>query len=202
MLKPTALHAICCCCSPCMLLPCVELVPTHLLYISNYQHVNGNLTNGVPSCLHIVCFMTPHMLQPTYTFMYQTAAQTSKVKCSSHISDDITYQCMLTAAKTSTSTKGHESPDQQQKATEGRKYLDKGDLLEGNPPIGLHHLMQRHQSIQHGFHIGLPKVLAASFLQSFMPHLVPQYGHADQLLTHLQSVQKLTFELVRRWKFG
>ena len=66
-------------------------------------------------------------------------------------------------------------------------YLDKGNFLEGDSPIGLHHLMQRHQRVEHGFNIGLSKVLPARLLQSFMPHLMPQDGHADQLLTDLRA---------------
>lgn len=65
-------------------------------------------------------------------------------------------------------------------------HLDKGNLLEGDAPIGLHHLMQGHESAEHGLHIGLPKVLPAGFLQRLVPHLMPQNGHANQLLTHLQ----------------
>ena len=65
-------------------------------------------------------------------------------------------------------------------------HLDKGNLLEGDAPIGLHHLMQGHESAEHGVHVGLPKVLPAGFLQRLVPHLMPQNGHANQLLTHLQ----------------
>ena len=65
-------------------------------------------------------------------------------------------------------------------------YLDEGNFLQGDSPIGLHHLMQRHQRVEHGFNIGLSKVLPARLLQSFMPHLMPQNGHADQLLTDLR----------------
>lgn len=65
-------------------------------------------------------------------------------------------------------------------------YLIKGRFLQrlGAP---FHHRMQGLQHLKHAFHIPLPEVQTRRLFQAFVPHLVPEDGHADQLLTHLDQ---------------
>mmetsp|Transcript_13522 Transcript_13522/g.28909 ORF Transcript_13522/g.28909 Transcript_13522/m.28909 type:complete len:454 (-) Transcript_13522:2570-3931(-) len=60
--------------------------------------------------------------------------------------------------------------------------LGEGNLLEGGGPVLLHHVVQGQQRVEHALHIALTKVQPGRLLQALVPHLVPQDGHADELV--------------------
>lgn len=63
--------------------------------------------------------------------------------------------------------------------------VERGLFERLRPP--LHHGVQGLQHGKHALHVALPEVEARRLLQALVPHLVPQDGHADQLLAHLEQ---------------
>ena len=66
-------------------------------------------------------------------------------------------------------------------------YRYKCNLLQGGRPCLSHSPVQWRKDGKHNGHIAITKIQAAGLLQSFMPLLMPQYGHTNELCADLQQ---------------
>ena len=53
----------------------------------------------------------------------------------------------------------------------------------------LQHSVKRFQDVEHAGDVPLAEVEPGGFFQSFVPELVPQNGHSDQLLANLLNIR-------------
>lgn len=68
-------------------------------------------------------------------------------------------------------------------------YLIKRGLLQGlwSP---LHHGMQGFEHSKHALDVALTEVKTWRLFQPFVPHLMPQDGHSDKFLAHLENTKQ------------
>ena len=66
-------------------------------------------------------------------------------------------------------------------------HRNKSNLLQGGGTSILHASVKGRQNGQHAVDIAVTKIQTAGFLQCFMPLLMPQDGHANQLCADLHS---------------